>query len=252
MFTFGALAIGAIAALVTGLSKTALPGAGLLATPLFALVADGRMIAGVALPVLIFADIYATQWYRQHARWDLLRPLTAWVAAGFALGATFFVVVGSKVRIIEVVIALAIILVVGVQATRMIRNTPPRPASRVDAAVYGTAGGFTTFVSNAAGPIVNTYMVGLGLDRQTLVGTSAWFYFAVNLAKIPVYLALGAWSTGGHFFTAQSVLYDLCLLPVVLVGLYSGRALLPHIRDRVFVWVVLALSLVGAARLLLA
>ena len=57
MFTTTALAIGAIAALVTGLSKTALPGAGLLATPLFALIADGRMIAGVALPVLIFADI---------------------------------------------------------------------------------------------------------------------------------------------------------------------------------------------------
>lgn len=242
MFTTTALVVGVLAALVTGLSKTALPGAGLLATPLFALVADGRMITGIALPVLIFADIYATRWYSSHTRWDLLRPLTVWVAAGFGLGAAFFVL-ADDTRTIEVVIACAIITVVGVQVVRMLRNSPPRPAQP---ALYGTAGGFTTFVSNAAGPIMNTYLVGLGLDRQTLVGTSAWFYFAVNLAKIPLYLALG------HFFTVEGLLYDLTLFPVVLVGLYAGRALLPRLRDRLFVWVVLALSLGGAVRLLLA
>jgi hypothetical protein len=245
MFTATALAVGVLAALVTGLSKTALPGAGLLATPLFALVVDGRMITGVALPVLIFADVYATRWYRSHTRWDLLRPLTVWVAAGFGLGAVFFVL-ADGVRTIETVIACAIITVVGVQVVRLLRNAPPRPASAADAALYGTAGGFTTFVSNAAGPIMNTYLVGLGLDRQTLVGTSAWFYFAVNLAKIPFYLVLG------HFFTAEGLLYDLCLLPAVLVGLYAGRALLPRLHDRFFVWLVLALSLGGALRLLLA
>ena len=149
-------------------------------------------------------------------------------------------------------IAIAIVVVVAVQITRMVRQVPPSPPTPSGAAVYGTAGGFTTFVSNAAGPIMNTYLVGLGLDRQTLVGTSAWFYFAVNVAKIPVYLALGAWSTGGHFFTAETLLFDVCMFPVVLVGLYGGRALLPRLHDRLFVWVVLALSLAGAARLLLA
>ena len=252
MFIASTLVIGALAALVTGLSKTALPGAGLLATPLLAMVVTGRLIPGTALPILIFADVYATRWYRNHTRWDLLRPLTGWVAAGFALGATFFVVVGAKVRAIEVAIAIAIIVVVTVQITRMVRKAPPKPPTLGGAAVYGTTGGFTTFVSNAAGPIMNTYLVGLGLDRETLVGTSAWFYFAVNVAKIPVYLALGAWSTGGHFFTAETLLFDVCMFPVVLVGLYCGRALLPRLHDRLFVWVVLALSLAGAARLLLA
>jgi hypothetical protein len=42
LFTAGAIAIGALAFIVTGLSKTALPGAGLLAVPLFAVVAEGR------------------------------------------------------------------------------------------------------------------------------------------------------------------------------------------------------------------
>jgi amino acid transporter len=115
--------------------------------------------------------------------------------------------------------------------------------------LYGTAGGFTTFVSNSAGPIMNTYLVGLGLDRTALVGTSAWFYFAVNLAKIPVYLAIGAWSTGGAFFSAESLRYDLVLLPFVVIGVYGGRALLPRLHDRFFLWLVL--SLAGAVKLLL-
>ena len=88
--------------------------------------------------------------------------------------------------------------------------------------VYGSAGGFTTFVSNTAGPIMNTYLVRLGLDKHEMIGTSAWFYFVVNVTKVPVYLALGAWSAGGHFFTAESLAYDL-----VLVFHYLHRPLFP-------------------------
>ncbi|MEN9645015.1 MAG: hypothetical protein RL238_1684 [Actinomycetota bacterium] len=251
MFTVGALVVGAIAAIVTGLSKTALPGAGLLAVPLFAVVAEGRGIPGVTLPVLLFADLFAVSWYRHHTRWDLLRPLAVWVTAGFAIGTAFFVIVGNNVRALEVVIALGIITVVTLQIVRIVRNTPPRHATTSETALYGTAGGFTTFVSNSAGPIMNTYLVGLGLDRTALVGTSAWFYFAVNLAKIPVYLAIGAWSTGGPFFTAESLRYDLALLPFVVIGVYGGRALLPRLHDRFFLWLVLVLSLAGAVKLLL-
>lgn len=251
LFTASAIAIGALAAVVTGLSKTAIPGAGLLAVPLFAVVAEGRMIPGITLPVLLFADVFAVSWYRHHTRWDLIRPLAAWVLLGFAAGTTFFVVAGSNVRALEVVIGLAIVAVVSLQIARLVRNSPPRHTTPAETAAYGAAGGFTTFVSNSAGPILNTYLVGLGLDRTALVGTSAWFYFAVNLAKIPVYLAIGAWSAGGPFFTLDSLVYDLVLLPFVVVGVYGGRSLLPRLHDRFFVWLVLVLSLLGAAKLLL-
>ncbi len=251
MFTASALAIGALAAVITGLSKTALPGAGLLAVPLFALVAEGRGIPGVTLPVLLLADMFAVSWYRQHTRWDLLRPLVAWVAVGFAAGTAFFVAIGKNARALDVVIGAAILLVVAVQVWRIVRRRPPRPSTALDAAVYGTSGGFTTFVSNSAGPIMNTYLVGLGLDRHALVGTSAWFYFMVNLAKIPVYVGLGLWSDGGRFFTGESLLYDLCLAPAVIVSVLVGRRLLHRLPERLFLWAVLVLSAGGAVRLLL-
>jgi uncharacterized protein len=252
MFTLSALLIGALAAAVTGLSKAALPGAGLLAVPLFAMVAEGRGIPGVALPVLLFGDLIAVRWYRRHTRWDLLRPLVGWVGLGFTAGTIFFIAAGKSTRVLDIVIAAGILLVVAIQVWRIVRQRPPRPATAADAAMYGTSGGFTTFVSNAAGPIINTYLVGLGLDKRELVGTSAWFYLAVNLSKVPVYLAIGEITSGGRFFTGESLLYDLALLPAVLLGVYAGKHVFHRLPERWFLWAVLVLSCAGAVKLILA
>jgi uncharacterized membrane protein YfcA len=250
VFTADALVFGALAALVVGLSKTAVPGAGLLSVPLIASVVEGRLIAGASLPLLICADLFAVSWYRHHTRWDLLRPLATWVAVGFALGVAFYVAVGNSVRPIDVAIGVIVVAIVAIQGWRMWRRRAPRPATHRDAVVYGSAGGFTTFVSNSAGPVMNTYLVGLGLGKEQQVGTSAWFYFMVNVAKIPLYLALGWWTDGGHFFTADSLLWNLCLVPAIVGGVFAGRWLLPRISQEMFVLGVLVLSAAGGIRLL--
>lgn len=250
MFTADAIAFGVVAAIVIGASKTALPGAGLLATPLVAAVVEGRQIAGATLPMLIVADVFAVAWYRQNAEWELLRSLAAWVAVGFAGGTVFYIVVGTSVRPIDITIGVIILAMVALQLWRMYRRRPTRPATPRDAAVFGSAGGFTTFVSNSAGPVLNTYLLGLGLDKRAQVGTSAWFYFAVNVAKVPIYLALGAWTTGGSFFTLESLGWNAVLLPAVIAGVYAGRWLLPRISNSTFVVAVLVLSAAGGIRLL--
>lgn len=251
MFTLGNLILGSIAALIVGLSKTAFPGAALVATPLIATIVDGRAIAGTALPILIAADLFAVTWYGRHTRWDLLRPMIVAVAFGFAAGATFFAVVGSSTRPIEVVIGVSVLLMAVMQAWRMSRRREPVPPTAATAAVYGSSGGFTTFVANAAGPILNTYLVRLGLGKDEMVGTSAWFYCAVNIAKVPVYLALGYWSGGGAFFTGTTLSFDAALFPAVLIGLFSGRRLLHVLPEHAFLIGVLVLSTAGAVKLLL-
>lgn len=251
MFTTSAVAIGIAVAYLVGLSKTALPGAALIATPLIATVVSGREIPGTTLPILITADLFAVAWYHHHARWDLLRGVLTPVGVGFAAGIWFFIAIGSSTRILDVVIGTTILLMVLLQAVRMVRRSPPAAPTGLAAAGYGTAGGFTTFVSNTAGPVMNTYLVGLGLDKHQLIGTSAWFYFIVNLAKIPLYLGLGAWTEGGAFFTADGMGYAAVLVPAVIAGVYSGRWLFPHLPQRLFLVIVLTTAALGALRLLI-
>ena len=133
----------------------------------------------------------------------------------------------------------------------MSRRLEPVAPTAATAAVYGSSGGFTTFVANAAGPILNTYLIRLGLKKDELVGTSAWFYFAVNIAKIPVYIALGFWSGGGRFFTGTSLAFDAAMVPAVLIGVFSGRRLLHKLPERAFLIGVLVMSIAGAVKLLL-
>jgi uncharacterized membrane protein YfcA len=242
--------VGAIAALVVGLSKTGIPGAALLATPLMASIFDGRLIAGATLPILFTADLFAVRWYRSSTRWDLLKPLAIWVAVGYAAGIWFFVSVGSGGRTLDVTIAITILVMVAVQAVRMSRRTAPVAPSTAAAGFYGTTGGFATFVSNTAGPILNTHLMRLGLGKAELIGTSAWFYFAVNLTKFPLYLALGWWSSGGPFFTRTSILFDLCMVPFVIVGVLAGRRLFNVLPTDVFMVAVLVLAGAAALKLL--
>lgn len=251
MFTAGAIVVGAIAALVVGLSKTALPGAGLLATPLLATVVGGRLLPGTTLPVLLAADVFAVAWYRRHARWDLLRLLAVFVGVGFAAGTAFFVAVGSGTRVLDVTIGVTVLVMVAAQAWRTVRRSSPAEPSVAAAAGYGAVGGFTTFVSNTAGPVMSTYLVRLGLGKVEMLGTSAWFYAAVNLAKIPVYLALQHWSDGGPFFTGESLAYDAALVPAVVAGVLAGRRLVHRLPQELFLRLVLVLSAAGAVKLLL-
>lgn len=251
VFTVEALIAGVVGAYIVGFSKTALPGAALLAVPLFASVFDGRLIAGGTLPVLLFADLFAVSWYHQHARWDILRPLVPWITLGYVGGIVFFVGVGSANRPLEVAIGGIVLFIVAVQVWRLWRGNPARAASTTTAAAYGTTGGFTTFVANAAGPVINTYLVGAGLPKTEMVGTSAWLYLLLNLSKIPLYLMIGAWSTGGSFFTADSLTYNVLVLPGVVAGVYSGKILFHRIPQRAFLAMVLLLSAGGAIRLLI-
>jgi uncharacterized membrane protein YfcA len=251
VFTVGALLVGALAAYIVGVSKTGLPGAALVAVPLFATVFEGRLIPGGTLPVLLFADVFAVAWYRRHTRWDLLRPLAWWVGLGYVFGVVFFVAVGAADRPLEIAIGAIVLAIVAIQLFRIYREAPTPAANTTTAAAYGTTGGFTTFVANAAGPVINTYLVGLRLPKHEHVGTAAWLYLVVNLSKVPFYVALGEWTDGGRFFTRDSLLYAVCMVPAILAGVFSGRAVFHHIPQRVFLLVILVLSAAGGLRLLL-
>lgn len=245
MFTPGGLIAGALAASSIGVAKTGLPGSSLVAIPLIALVVDGRLIPGATLPLLLVADVFAVAWYRRHARWDVLRPLAVAIGFGFAGGIAFFIILGSAGRELERSIGLILLAIVGIQLWRTYRQASP-DVSRPGTLAYGTAGGFTTFVANAAGPVINTYLASLKLSKDEFLGTAAWLYLVLNLSKIPFYVGLSVWTAGGDFFTLESLAWDAVLSPAILVGVLVGRAVYSRVPQRAFLMAVLVLSGIGA------
>ena len=108
----------------------------------------------------------------------------------------------------------------------------------------GAAAGFATMTANAAGPVTTLYLIAAGLPMLQLIGTGAWFYLVVNVAKLPVSLGLG-------LVTPASVALDALLVPAMLAGALVGVLVVRRIDQRQFELVALGFS-AGAALLLLA
>jgi len=239
-------ALAAVAGLLVGVAKTGVPGFGILAVPLMVLaVGDARHSAGWLLPLLCLADLFAVAAYRRHADARRLFDLLPWVLGGIALG---FVTLAAPERVLRVLVAAIVIVMIGLRWWRGRRSSagdaPPPPRDLWwQAAGYGVSAGFATTVANAAGPVMNLYLLARRLPKQEFVATGAWFFFVVNLLKLPIY--------GWHgLIDRRSLMFDLALAPAVIAGALLGRALLRRLPQALFDRLVMALTVCAAALLL--
>jgi uncharacterized membrane protein YfcA len=231
--------LGAFCALAVGIAKTGVPGLGILVVPLMVLaVGDARFAAGWLLPMLCTADIFAVILWRRHAAAGKLFALAPWVAAGMVLGAT---ALALPERILRSVVGVIVLLMVGAYLYRRWRGDDRVPAHP---APYGVAAGFATTVANAAGPVMSLYLLGKRLSKEEFIATGAWFFFLINLIKVPIYL--------GHGLISRASLgFDVTLAPMVFVGAATGRWLVDRMSPRVFEVLVVTLTVVSTLLLFL-
>ncbi|MGD3107163.1 TSUP family transporter [Streptomyces sp. YGL11-2] len=78
-----------LAALLVGVSKTAVSGVGALSVALFAAVVPARESTGALLPLLLVGDVLAVRAYRRHTDWSALLRLLPSVMVGILLGVGF-------------------------------------------------------------------------------------------------------------------------------------------------------------------
>jgi len=248
-FVWGRFALAALAGLLTGVAKTGIPGFGILAVPLMVLaVGDARHSAGWLLPLLCLADLFAIATYRRHADARRLFNLLPWVLGGIALGAA---TLAAPERLLRLLVAAIVIVMIALRwlrgrgAADAAAGPANAPADRWwQAAGYGVSAGFATTVANAAGPVMNLYLLARRLPKHEFVATGAWFFFVVNLVKLPIY--------GFHgLIDRRSLAFDLALAPSVVAGALLGRLVLRRMPQAIFDRLVMVLT-VGAAALLLA
>jgi len=246
--------IAVIGALSIGVAKTGVPGFGIFVVPVFALlVGDAVGSAGWLLPLLIAADVFAVAYHRRHAQIPRLLELAPWVLGGMALGGVVMAVDRWWLRDTDwksagnVLIGGLILMMVAVHVWRT-RRAPAAgevpEGGRGQAAFFGITAGFTTFLANAAGPVMNLYFLAKRFPKEQLIGTGAWFFLVVNVSKVPIYAPLG-------LFTASSLLFDLILLPAVILGAVTGRRIFSVLPQQVFATIVLVLATLAAVVLMI-
>jgi uncharacterized membrane protein YfcA len=238
-----AWALLAVAALVIGLSKTAVPGAGTVAVAIFAAVLPAKQSTGTILLLLILADLFAITMYRRTVNWRTLLRLAPAVVVGILLGVVFLALVSDVWVKRTIGVLLIAVIAITLLRRRFSATAADRGSHRVAAATYGTIGGFTTMVANAAGPVMSMYFLAARFSVKEFLGTAAWFFFLVNVSKVPFSIGLG-------LITPPGLLIDLVLAPLVVGAALAGRWLAGRMNQRVFEWLVIAFTIVGAGYLL--
>jgi len=241
------------AAFLVGISKTGVPGVGILVVSILAYAFGGRTSVGIMLPMLIIGDCFAVFWYRRHAEWDKILKIAPWVIAGLAVGTLTLWITGKTNGGSDVLGKLIGLLVLIMLALTLLQNrlgdriTPTSPIGR---SATGLAAGFTTMISNAAGPMMSIYLTAHGMPKNKFMGTIAWYFFIFNLSKLPVYFALSAANPANPMITRSSLLLDLAVLPVIFLGALLGKWMLYRIPQKGFETAVLGLAGLAAIKLI--
>lgn len=227
-----------LSAFLVGASKAGIKGIGLLIVPMMAGVFGAKPSTGIVLPMLILADIMAVIYYRKSVNWGYIRKLIPWALAGVVAG----VVTGDLINeetfkwlLGGIIIAMLILLIYNDY-----RKSEKIPDNRTFAAVMGLAGGFTTMVGNAAGPVFSIYLLSMKLPKREFIGTGAWFFFVINLSKVPFHIF--AWET----INFKTLATDIVLLPLIVIGMFTGIRLVNLFPEKVYRYFVIFMTLAAA------
>ena len=221
---FYAIAIPVV--LLTGISKTGIPGlfSG-MAVPLLSLVVSPLQAVAVLLPVRCVMDLFGLR-----AFWGVydranLPILIVGLVAGVVVGTLVFGLVRQDMlRLVIGVIAVAFALS---NLFGWARNRPPARTSWPRGVFWSSVSGFTSLLAHAGGAPIMAYLLPLRLDRRIYVGTTVWFFFLVNYAKIIPYALLGQLDT-------SNLVTALVLLPLVPIGVKLGVMIQGRLNERVF------------------
>lgn len=236
-----AIAVACSIGFLCGISRTGIPGVGILLVPIAALILPTRESTGFLLPILIEADLMAVLYWRRKVVWPLLLRVAPWTVLGIGGGYL-------AMRLINDSLFKPLFggLIVGIVALDLLRRWAKIEVphhSPVFSAVTGLLAGTFSMMANAAGPVMTIYLLSLDIGKEEFVGTGAIFYWMLNLVKLPLSLSLG-------LVTWPGLQVDLMLIPLIAAGCVAGIFIVRKIPQAAFNTVAQLLAAAGGVKLL--
>ena len=236
-------AVALVAAFCIGLSKAGFTGFSVVSVVLLADIYGSKASVGLALPLLIAADLIAYPAFMRHGSWRPVWKLMAPTIVGIALG--WWVLGQISDNTARRIIGSCVLVMVVLQAIR--RWQPTKFDRMVESKSFGLSagvlGGFATMLANAAGPVIQLYLMAKKIPKMELIGIGARFFLLTNLIKVPLNARLA-------LITPDSLSENLRLLPAVVAGIFIGKWVLAKVSQNVFEWVIVVFSTLAALRMM--
>ena len=90
---------------------------------------------------------------------------------------------------------------------------------------------------------MSLYLLATETPKLALVGTSAWMFLILNSFKVPF-----SWHLG--LIHGSSLLFNLVLVPAIVVGTFTGRWLIRYIKQDLFEALLLGFAALAALRMM--
>lgn len=235
----------AAAAFLVGLRRGGIQGPEVLAVVLLAARFTPAASVGIAVIIFLYADVQATVLLFPGVDWGALRRLLGPTVLGVAAGA--FAGRLLPVRVFEWVFFVILLSSYGALVVQHLKPVPNRRAELPAwmAPVTGLLSGVTSMIGNMASLFVALYFAAAGARKEQFIATSAWFFFVLNVVKLPIHI----W--GWRTLSGEMLLRTLVLFPLVSLGIWVARCIVGILVERTYWRFVVAMVGLAVLRLFL-
>jgi len=234
----------ALGALLIGIEKAGIKGLSMVAVSIYAIILGGKASSGLLLLLFMLADLFAVRHYYHSAQFKLVFQLLLPAIIGVFLGAILGKFIDDKVfkGIIAFIILGSLALMIWPRFSAHANNSAK---STYLAKGIGLLTGFSTMIANVSSHILAVYLLALRLPKKEFIGTVVWFFFLINIIKLPFHI--WSWET----IQVSTLGLALSTIPIIGVGFLLGLFIVKRIDERSFRYLILGVTLIAALKLLL-
>lgn len=233
-----ALLLALLGAFIMGFAKTGLPGLALINVIIMAQL-FGKESIGIVLPLLVVCDLVIYPLYHKYASWKKVWPLLPATIVGVLVGWWILKTVpdtAMKPIIGWTIVGMLVLQILRQFSRQLLAKMPDSTGFLIGS---GLTIGVSTTVANAAGPAFSIWGLIRRISKEDFLGIGARYFLFVNLFKLPLF-----WDA--DVVSQRTLLIDLALLPSVIAGIVVGRLVILRLPQKLFEWILFALSAAGA------
>ncbi|OGD23984.1 sulfonate transporter [Candidatus Azambacteria bacterium RBG_16_47_10] len=209
-------------------------GSSTLVLPLALLFFDFKSALVIVALLHIFGNVGRVAFFRHglDKRLIILFGIPSVICA--VIGASLVNYISQDV--LRFILGIFLLLFAGVSLIKPALQFPP---TKTSALVGGGASGFIAGLIGTGGALRGSFLTAFNLDKNVYIATSAIIAIAVDITRLPIYLA-------GGFLDAQYYWYIPILFAVAIVGSFIGKLIMNIISQHTFRVVVLsAIGIIG-------